>query len=123
MAATLGALGWREGVWSPFFPVFVFFPFIADASLTLLKRILARERFWQSHRDHYYQKLMRMGLGHRNTALLGYLLMLVASFGALATPYLNGAQQLALIISWGAVLIALAFLVDRWWAKHPGTAA
>ena len=66
-ASALGALGWREGVWSPFFPVFAFAPFIADASLTLLHRILARQRFWEPHRDHYYQKLVRMGLGHRNT--------------------------------------------------------
>jgi len=49
-------------------PVVVFAPFIADATLTLLKRTAARERIWQAHNKHYYQRLVRMGWSHRRTA-------------------------------------------------------
>ncbi len=118
LAAALGILGWREGTWSPFLPVFVFSPFIADASLTLLRRVLARERFWQPHREHYYQKLVRMGWGHRNTALAEYALMLIAGAAGIASASLDGVSQLAALLGWGAVLLLMAFLVDRNWAGH-----
>lgn len=118
LAAALGILGWREGTWSPFLPIFVFSPFIADASLTLLRRVLGRERFWQPHRDHYYQKLVRMGWGHRNTALVEYAVMLVAGAAGMASASLDGIAQLAGVIGWGSVLLLMAFLVDRNWARH-----
>lgn len=38
--------------------------FIADATLTLLRRCLRGERFWQSHRQHFYQRAVRNGLSH-----------------------------------------------------------
>lgn len=121
-AAAIGAIGWRDGIWSPFFPVFAFTPFIADASLTLLRRILKREKFWRPHRDHYYQKLVRMGLGHRNTALVEYGAMTLSAAGAIATLYMDGIQQLAAILAWGAVLMLAASGIDTRWAEfqeHP----
>jgi UDP-N-acetylmuramyl pentapeptide phosphotransferase/UDP-N-acetylglucosamine-1-phosphate transferase len=118
LAAALGALGWREGAWSPLFPVFVFSPFIADASLTLLRRILARQRFWEPHREHYYQKLIRMGASHRDTALLEYGTMFVAAAGGAAMAALGFAAQLALLAAWLATLFAFAFVIDRRWKRH-----
>ena len=43
-----------EGFWA----VALLLPavFLADATLTLLKRIARRERFWAAHRSHFYQK-------------------------------------------------------------------
>jgi UDP-N-acetylmuramyl pentapeptide phosphotransferase/UDP-N-acetylglucosamine-1-phosphate transferase len=35
--------------------------YAADATLTLLRRIAAREPFWQSHRSHFYQRACDMG--------------------------------------------------------------
>jgi UDP-N-acetylmuramyl pentapeptide phosphotransferase/UDP-N-acetylglucosamine-1-phosphate transferase len=120
MAGAIGALGWREGTWPPLFPLFVFSPFIADASLTLLRRVLRRQKFWQPHREHYYQKLARMGMGHRNTALAYYALMMVAAVAALASLSLGAVGQLVAIIAWSAVLLLLARLVDRaWFARTP----
>ena len=121
-AATIGATGWRDGVWSPFFPVFVFSPFIADASLTLLRRVLARERFWEPHRDHYFQKLVQMGFGHRNTALAEYAVMGIAAIIAITTLYMEGEIQLVAILAWGAVLMFIAHHIDRRWALRPRAA-
>lgn len=118
LAAALGILGWREGIWSPFLPIFIFSPFIADASLTLLRRVLRRERFWQPHSEHYYQKLVRMGWGHRNTALVEYALMLAAGAAGIASSFLDGVTQLACIVAWGAMMLLMAFMVDRNWARH-----
>lgn len=118
LAAAIGAYGWRDGVWSPFFPVFVFSPFIADASLTLLRRALHRQQFWKPHRDHYYQKLIRMGVGHRNTTLAEYCVMLLAGLCGFATLSLDYAHQLGAIIAWGAVLVGLAEWIDMRWKRH-----
>ena len=75
LAAALGILGWRAGHWPLWFPVLVFSPFIIDASVTLARRLLRGERVWRAHRSHYYQRLVQLGWGHRNTALAEYALM------------------------------------------------
>jgi UDP-N-acetylmuramyl pentapeptide phosphotransferase/UDP-N-acetylglucosamine-1-phosphate transferase len=38
--------------------------FIADATITLLRRLFRGERFWQSHRQHFYQRAVRNGFSH-----------------------------------------------------------
>jgi UDP-N-acetylmuramyl pentapeptide phosphotransferase/UDP-N-acetylglucosamine-1-phosphate transferase len=116
LAGGIGIMGWRSGTWPLIFPLVVFSPFIADATLTLLKRVLRREAFWRAHREHYYQKLVRMGLGHRNTALLEYSLMLVAAGVALGMLHFNRSNQLWIGAAWLALLLALAALIDRSWA-------
>ena len=121
-AGAIGILGWGEGAWSPFFPIFAFSPFIADASLTLLRRILERQRFWEPHRDHYFQKLVRMGWGHRKTAIAEYLIMLFSGALAIGTSFLGGVLQLTAVILWGGVLIALAATIEARWKTHQGIA-
>lgn len=36
-------------------------PFVTDATLTLMRRMVARERWWQPHRSHVYQLLILGG--------------------------------------------------------------
>ena len=62
-AAAFGIAGVAGGAWEPWFPLLVFLPFIADASATLARRIAARERFWESHKSHHYQRLHQLGAG------------------------------------------------------------
>jgi UDP-N-acetylmuramyl pentapeptide phosphotransferase/UDP-N-acetylglucosamine-1-phosphate transferase len=38
--------------------------FLADATITLARRILRGARPWQAHREHFYQLAVRSGLGH-----------------------------------------------------------
>jgi UDP-N-acetylmuramyl pentapeptide phosphotransferase/UDP-N-acetylglucosamine-1-phosphate transferase len=38
--------------------------FLADATLTLLRRLARGERVWQAHRQHFYQRAVQRGLGH-----------------------------------------------------------
>jgi Fuc2NAc and GlcNAc transferase len=44
--------------------------FVTDASVTLLRRALRRERLVQAHRSHAYQRLARRWGGHRPVTLL-----------------------------------------------------
>src|SRR5260364_17565 len=50
----------------------VFSPFILDASITLGRRVLRGEKFWQAHREHYYQRMIRMSKGHAITVRIWY---------------------------------------------------
>ncbi len=38
--------------------------FLADATITLGRRLLRRERIWRAHRQHYYQQAIHNGFGH-----------------------------------------------------------
>jgi len=38
--------------------------FLADATITLFRRLLRGERVWEPHRQHFYQRAVRDGLGH-----------------------------------------------------------
>ena len=118
LAAAIGVYGWYAAYWPAWFPLLAFSPFVVDASLTLLQRAARGERFWQAHREHYYQRLIRMGLGHRRTALAEYALM--AAAGICACSLLRApvfAQQLMLAL-WAAIYLVLAASVNKKWAVH-----
>jgi UDP-N-acetylmuramyl pentapeptide phosphotransferase/UDP-N-acetylglucosamine-1-phosphate transferase len=38
--------------------------FLADSTITLLRRLFRGERFWLPHRQHFYQRALQRGLGH-----------------------------------------------------------
>jgi len=117
-AGARGVVGWSRGYWPIWFPLLVFAPFVCDATLTLLRRALRRERVWQAHRDHYYQRLVRMGFGHRGTALVEYAVMAgCAAIALLARREPSTVQAGALALA-AALLIAIAFWVDLRWARH-----
>jgi len=123
LAAALGLAGWRDDIWPLWFPLLVFAPFIGDATLTLLRRLARGERVWHAHREHYYQRLVRMGAGHRGAAFAGYALMLVCALAALygrgAAPAVQAAAVGAAVI----VLVAVAVWIDVRWARHLRRAA
>lgn len=116
LAAAFGLLGWKLGYWPLWFPVFVFSPFILDASVTLAKRLLRGEKVWQAHREHYYQRLVQMGWGHRQTALAEYALMAAVGASATWAIALDGRTQLVFGIGWGLAYLLAMWLVDSKWS-------
>jgi UDP-N-acetylmuramyl pentapeptide phosphotransferase/UDP-N-acetylglucosamine-1-phosphate transferase len=48
---------WRAALILPLY-------FLADATLTLLRRLLRGELVWQAHREHFYQRAVQRGLSH-----------------------------------------------------------
>lgn len=118
LAAALGALGWRDGCWPAWFPVLVFSPFIVDATVTLMRRLARRDKVWEAHRDHYYQRLVRLGLGHERTALIEYALMLTAGVTALWTIGQPASVQAAVLAGCGVLYVIGMIVVDRRWKAH-----
>lgn len=62
----------------------VFSPFIVDATWTVLRRMAQGNKPWQAHREHFYQRVVRLGWSHTRTVLLSYVLMLICSLIAVA---------------------------------------
>jgi UDP-GlcNAc:undecaprenyl-phosphate/decaprenyl-phosphate GlcNAc-1-phosphate transferase len=116
LAAVLGILGWRRGVWPAWFPLLVFSPFLLDATVTLLRRLLRGETVWHAHRSHYYQRLVRMGWSHRRLTLLAYGLMVLASISALTALHAVPFTVAMLLSAWGVAYAAIAVWVDQRWS-------
>jgi UDP-GlcNAc:undecaprenyl-phosphate GlcNAc-1-phosphate transferase len=118
LAAAFGVWGWKLGYWPFWFPILVFSPFVADATFTLIKRIRRKEKISHAHRNHYYQRLVQMGWGHRNTAIVEYMLMLLAGCSALWGLGLDIRGQGNMLACWAAAYLGLAIWVDRLWRRH-----
>jgi len=85
LAVAMGFWGMQKGHWSAWFPLLVFSPFIVDATLTLVKRSLRGAKITEAHREHYYQRAIQLGVGHRNVALFEYGLMFISGLLALVS--------------------------------------
>ncbi|MDR0770358.1 MAG: glycosyl transferase [Burkholderiales bacterium] len=118
----LGALfGWwgvAEQAWGLWFPVLVFLPFVLDATVTLLRRLWRREKVWEGHKTHYYQRLLQMGAGHRGTLAFYAALMAgcaaTAGFCAVKAPEMG-----ALVLSaWTLVHFGFFAVIDYHWRKR-----
>jgi UDP-N-acetylmuramyl pentapeptide phosphotransferase/UDP-N-acetylglucosamine-1-phosphate transferase len=118
----LGALfGWWgivEQAWGLWFPVLVFLPFVLDATVTLMRRCWRREKVWEGHKTHYYQRLLQMGAGHRGTLWVYAVLMAggagTAGFCAVKAPEMGGMALLA----WTLVHLGFFALIDYHWNKR-----
>jgi len=117
LAGALGLAGWRDDVWPLWFPMLVFAPFMCDATLTLLKRLLRRERLWRAHREHYYQRLVRMGYGHRGAAYIEYAAMLACALVALAVREAGAGVQFVVVAAAMAALSGVAVWIDVKWKR------
>jgi hypothetical protein len=95
----------------------VFGPFVGDATITLLKRLARGDRVWQPHRDHYYQRLVRMGAGHGRTALVAYALMILCAAAALYGRGRAVHVQVAAFAGASAVLAVVAVWIDVRWVR------
>lgn len=119
-SASLGLLaggfilwGARDDIFPFWTGLLVFSPFIVDASVTLLGRVVRGERFWQAHKTHYYQRLVLLGWGHRKTVLAEYVLMFGCAVSALWMVSTSLAMQIAMLTFWVFVYTVLAAWVRR----------
>lgn len=122
LAGGLSMLGVVRDDWPLWFPVLVFSPFIVDATATLLRRVLRGERFWHAHREHYYQRLVRMGWSHRRLAIAEYALMAAAASSALLLMNAGTTAQAAFLLAWCAIYLVIMFIIDHRWKNFGGIA-
>lgn len=76
---TLSAQGqWAAALILPFY-------YLADATVTLMRRVLRGKRIWQAHREHFYQRAVQKGWRHSTVALI----ILVADLALMALAVLT----------------------------------
>lgn len=75
-------------------------PFVFDSVFTIVRRAGRRERVWQAHREHLYQRLVRSGCSHRSVTLL---------YGGLSAA--AAAATIYSVVSESRYAAAVAFLV------------
>lgn len=95
-------------VWTVLLAIFVW-----DATLTLARRAATGEPWYAAHRAHAYQRLVQLGISHRQVAI-GFLLINVCLLWPLAYLALQSGELLFIIA--GLVLLAtgiLWFVIQR----------
>lgn len=100
LAAACSLWGNKTGLFPFWVALLIFSPFIVDATVTLLRRLLRGEKIWEAHRTHYYQRLVLLGWGHRRTVLVEYVLMLACAGSAELAIHLPPAGQTMLAAGW-----------------------
>ena len=93
--ATAGA--WQAALLLPAY-------YLADATFTLVRRLLTGRRVWEAHREHLYQRVVAAGWSHgRTTALIaGHNLLLIG----LALASQQGTAAAGAALAAGALLVA-----------------
>ena len=114
LVAASGIWGWQGGLWPAWFPFLVFSPFVLDATVTLFRRGFRREKIWQAHREHYYQRMVQMGMGHRNTAIIEYIYMVCSGTSALFALVYPATTTIVLSV-WGVIFGASMLMLDYFW--------
>ncbi len=102
-----------ESVFPPWVGMLIFSPFVVDATVTLFRRMLNRELFWQAHRSHFYQRLVLQGWTHRKTTLSAYGLMAACGLSALGAMYATASTQIGIIIVWTLLYYTLIIMINR----------
>ena len=113
-------LGWlllglaAQGLWAPalILPLY----YLADAALTMAGRMLRRERFWESHRQHFYQRALAPDGDHAAVArwvMLADVALIALAVFAVVRPWL------ALALA-AAVVLVLLLLLERRARRAPG---
>jgi len=106
-------LGWMllglaaNGAWSPalILPLY----FLIDATWTLIQRIINRERFWEAHRQHFYQRAVASGLKHDQVAwIVGVANLFLIMLAIVAA---RGLPEAAILAALGAVGVLMFLLV------------
>lgn len=111
LAAVIGLWAEREGIMPLWMAVLIFSPFIVDATFTLARRLLKKEKIWRAHKTHCYQRLVESGWGHRRTVLWEYVLMLATCCTAILAGFMSPWTQWGILLGWGIAYVGLIALV------------
>ena len=120
--ASLAVYGLYTGVISPALSILIMSVFIVDATLTLLARAIAGERWYTAHKQHVYQRLVDLGGSHSRVLMMyqtiNILLVLPAIVLAVTyTQYANVIAGLTLLVlgaCWYSANWKLGMRANRW---------
>ena len=92
----------------------VFSPFIIDATVTLVARLLRGQKIWEAHREHGYQILVQAGLGHGKTLVFYLLIMLLVGVSAIVAVTQSVPVQWGILMFWMFFYLVLFWSLQKW---------
>jgi UDP-N-acetylmuramyl pentapeptide phosphotransferase/UDP-N-acetylglucosamine-1-phosphate transferase len=92
--------------------------YLADATLTLLRRIARREPFWAAHRTHFYQRATDNGFTVSAVVARVFALNILLATLALASVWLGSVVTDIVLLAAGAA--AVAFLLSHFSQRKIG---
>ncbi|MDA1308017.1 MAG: glycosyltransferase family 4 protein [Proteobacteria bacterium] len=90
--------------------------YLADATITLVRRLAKRENIFQAHRQHFYQQAIIRGLGHATVCRA----IILANVGLIATAWVLATEHSGPALALSAVIVAILLL---WMARWPAAPA
>lgn len=84
--------------------------YLADTGLTLLRRMVKRERWYEAHRTHVYQRLTDLGLSHLSVAAIVAVATAVEAAAGAASLVLRSDQRPWLVVVMVAIAIVYVLL-------------
>lgn len=100
MIACLSLLGFKSSTFiTLIFPIIILFVPLADTSLAIIRRKLKGQKISEADRSHLHHVLMyRIGLSHRNTVLLLYLVTFLFATCAILTFFYPSLGMIMLVV-------------------------
>ena len=95
------------------FPVLVlpFANFILDTTFTLFRRLIRREKWYQAHRSHVYQRMTDLGMTHGKVTSIELLVVVASCAAAAACIPAGPAVRIALVVSVVAAIVCIGIWV------------
>lgn len=108
--ALLGVVAWTEGLdwWLAVWPASIY---LADTAVTAARRVMQGEPWHESHRQHVYQRVVRSGWSHTESALL--VSGSTAAIGGIMFAVVSGRMMDLLGLAF-VVVVVLAYLSTPW---------
>lgn len=89
--AILALLLFKNGLW--YVPLILNSYYLTDTAITLIIRIIKKEKPWQAHKSHFYQKAIINGNSHSNVcifiAIHGFFLIILSLFATIVPNNIN----------------------------------
>ena len=86
--------------------------YLGDATLTLIQRAIRREKIWQAHREHFYQRAVQTGQTHAQVSAQVFILNL-GLIGCACVATLYPKPWIGLVLAFIMVAMTLAHFQRR----------
>ncbi len=86
--------------------------YLADATLTLARRLLRGAKVWEAHREHAYQRAVQAGRSHASVSLLVLAVNVVLLALAVAATLLGGGGAAVLVLVGAAITLGFLKLLS-----------
>ena len=83
----------------------LFFAFIYDVLLTILRRLIKGQSIWHPHRTFLFHILHRSGLSHRRISLIYMGFAIIQGFGAVSVQFMESTHQLFMVLPYILMMI------------------